>query len=405
MAAHHGPATGQDDIQGTPAIAAHNDAGLPKDAFERLHAVFAGHAARAEGGMAFCVYREGKPLARFYGGVTVSEGGAPAPGTGPGRAWGPDTLAVLFSGTKGLVAIIAAILVDRGQLDPTSPVARYWPEFAAAGKDKVTVGQLLSHTVGLPYVDPEPTVEGAYFDNGLNASILAAQAPLWEPGTKVAYHAITYGYLMSEVFRRATGTPAGELVHELIAGPLGLDIHLGLAPELDERVATVFRSGDYAISTFLQDPARRRIVERMYGQTLTGEQDTFNLVAMRRAQLAAGGGIATADAMANLYSQLADPRGTLVSPAALAQATATWSEGVDAINDRPLRFGLGFELADPIGTYGPVAPAFGHSGAGGGLHGAWPQKNVGFSFLTNEMLAENQDTRVKDMLGELARIV
>jgi hypothetical protein len=143
----------------------------------------------------------------------------------------------------------------------------------------------------------------------------------------------------------------------------------------------------------------------MYRNLMDPEKDPFNSVGMRRGELSAGGGLGTADAMANLYSRLADPAGGVVSRAALADATTTWSEGVDAINDRPLRFGLGYELADPIGTYGPVAPTFGHSGAGGGLHGAWPGQNVGFSFLTNEMLAENQDRRAKDLLAELAKLV
>jgi CubicO group peptidase (beta-lactamase class C family) len=379
-----------------------NDGGLAADGFARLQETFANHLQRSQGGMAFCVYRDGEPLARFYGGSTIKRG---TPTAAVEEGWSPKTLAVMFSGTKGVVATVAAILVDRGQLDVRRPVADYWPEFAGGGKQDVRVYHLLNHTVGLPYVDPEPPGEESQYDNVGNAAALAAQTPLWEPGSKVAYHATTYGYLMSELLLRATGKSVGELISELISTPLGLDIFLGLPEELDPRLATIFRSESYAISTYLQDPERRRIVDRMYRNLLAEDKDPFNSVAMRRGQLAAGGGIATADAMANLYSRLASPEDDLVSAEALREATRTWSEGVDAINDRPLRFGLGYELADPIGTYGPVAPAFGHSGAGGGLHGAWPDKNVGFSFLTNEMLAENQDTRVKDLLKELAQLV
>ncbi|WP_245580274.1 serine hydrolase domain-containing protein [Arthrobacter castelli] len=308
-------------------------------------------------------------------------------------------MAVMFSGTKGLVATVAAILVDQGKLEVRKKVANYWPEFATAGKENVTVSQLLNHTTGLVYVDPEPEGEWAPLDNTANAAVLAAQEPLWEPGSKVAYHAITYGYLMNEVFVRATGKSAGQLIRELIAEPLGLDIHLGLPEELEGRVAEIFRSDNYAISTFLTDPERRKIVDRMYGSTLMSEKLQANFGEFHRGELAAGGGIGTADAMANLYSQIA--AGKVVSDEALADATRTWSEGTDAINDRPLRFGLGYEVADPIGTYGPVEPAFGHSGAGGGLHGTWPTHKLGFSFLINEMLAEDQDTRVKDLLNVL----
>lgn len=385
------------------AHTSHND-GLSAAGFDTLSEVFARHLAAGEGGMAFCVYRGGKPLARFYGGDTVRMGDAPAPGTGAGHRWTESTMAVLFSGTKGLVATIAAILIDRGSLDPDATVASYWPEFAAAGKQDATVAQVLSHSVGLVYVDPEPSSDLRY-DNRAVASILAAQAPLWAPGTKVAYHALTFGYLAAELFFRITGKSAGELVREMLSGPLGLELHLGLPETLDERLATIFRSKDYAISTFLQDPERRKIVDRMYGNSLTGKGDPFNSVDMRRAEMASGGGIGTADAMASLYSQLAVPSSPVISAVALRRSTATWAEGVDAVNDRPLRFGLGYELADPLGTYGPVTPAFGHSGAGGGLHGAWPDKNIGFSFLTNEMLAEDQDRRAKDLLGALARAV
>lgn len=377
---------------------AYNDGGLPTGGFERLSETFAKHLDQSQGGMAFCVYREGQPLVRLYGGSTTRRDSPTTPVTDP---WGPDTMAVMFSGTKGLVATVAAILVDQGKPDVRRKVADYWPEFAAAGKQDVTVAQLLNHTVGLVYVDPEPEGEWAQLDNAANAAVLAAQEPLWEPGSKVAYHAITYGYLMNEVFVRTTGKSAGQLIRELISEPLGLDIHLGLPEELEGRVAEIFRSDNYAISTFLTDPERRKIVDRMYGSTLMSEKLQANFPEFHRGELAAGGGIGTADAMANLYSQIA--AGKVVSEEALADATQTWSEGTDAINDRPLRFGLGYELADPIGTYGPVEPAFGHSGAGGGLHGTWPTHNIGFSFLINEMLPEDQDTRVKDLLSVLPR--
>ncbi|WP_105036978.1 serine hydrolase domain-containing protein [Cryobacterium aureum] len=378
------------------SVQAHNDGDLP--GFDRLVRVFTELVDRSRGGMAFCVYRNGHPLVRLYGGSTEQRA---EPTDAIATGWGPQTLAVMFSGTKGIVAAVAALLVDRGLLDVHRTVAHYWPEFAAAGKERVTVAQVLSHTVGLVYVDPEPSGEWADLDNAANAVALGAQAPLWEPGTRVAYHAITYGYLMNEIFRRVTGQSAGQLIDELIARPFDLDIYLGLPDALESRVAPMFRAEGYAISTYLTDPERRKIVERMYSKTLLGTSLRANTPELHRGELAAGGGIATADGMAALYSRL----GSLVSSGTLAAATETWSEGIDAINDRPLRFGLGFELADPIGTYGPEASAFGHSGAGGSLHGAWPEQSLGFSFLTNEMLAENFDTRVKELLVVLPGLV
>lgn len=359
----------------------------------RLVDTFREHVAASDGGMAFVLHQDGAPVLRLAGGLTDR---------GAGRPWDPSTLAVLFSGTKGVVATLVAMLVDRGRLDPEERVADRWPEFAAAGKGDARLHHVLAHTLGLLYVDPQPEgVEG--LDNTLMAQRLAAQEPLWAPGSKVAYHALTYGYLLTEVLRRATGRSVGELVHTMLAEPHELDLHLGLPESEEPRLAPVFRADGYRVSTFLQDdPERRAVVDRMYADTLLGDEEPFGTRSARAAELAAGGAVGSADAMASLYSLLVrdDP---VVSRETLAAFTRTWSEGTDVINDRPVRFGLGFELDDPIGTYGPVRPAFGHSGAGGGLHGAWPSLGVSFSFLTDEMRGEDVDRRAKDLLTVAAR--
>ncbi|MBB4683470.1 serine hydrolase domain-containing protein [Amycolatopsis jiangsuensis] len=342
--------------------------------FEAVRDAFADVLAGSSGGASFCVYRRGEPLVRLHGN------------------WAEDTRVVLFSGTKGIVATVVAMLTARGLLDPDEPVSRYWPEFAAAGKQDVPVSQVLAHTVGLPYVEPDLPM----LDNAANAAALAGQSPLWTPGSRVAYHALTYGYLLTELVRRATGEPLGTLVRTMLAEPHGLDLRLGTPPEVP--VATLRRAPGYRISTFLQDPGRRRVVERMY-RGLLDSGDTMNSPEYRGAALAAGGGVGTADAMARLYDLLLS--GELVPGQVLGRATRTWSEGIDAINDRPLRFGLGFELADPIGTYGPAGTAFGHSGAGGGRHGAWPEHGIAFSFTTNELQAEDVDTRASSLLAAL----
>ncbi|GAA1706579.1 serine hydrolase domain-containing protein [Propioniferax innocua] len=362
---------------------------------EELAEVFSRHVQAGSGGMAFSVHRDGEPLVQMYGGTT-ERGGA--------RPWTESTLAVLFSGTKGLVATLAAISIDRGELDPQARVADLWPEFAQAGKAEVRVHHVLSHTVGLVYVDPAP-VGDEQLDNALMAERLAAQEPLWEPGDRVAYHAITYGYLMTEILRRVTGRSVGDLVRERLATPHGLDIHLGLPESEEPRVATIHRADGYRVSTFLKDdPERRRIVDRMYGSSLLGERLSVNEREHHAAELSAGGGIGSADAMSRLYSLIAGGE-SVISAATRELATRTWSEGTDAINDRPVRFGLGYELDDPIGTYGAVRPAFGHTGAGGGLHGAWPDHGIGFSFLLNEMQSEDVDRRAKDLLEALASAI
>lgn len=388
----------------------HADELLGPGVAERLTAVFERHAAQCQGGMVFSVYRAGEPIIELRAGVAGKRADTSA------RAWDERTLAVFFSGTKGLVATIAAKAAGEGHLDVEAPVAHYWPEFAVAGKETVTVAQVLSHTVGLPYVDPDPSLDAnsrprtddaqwTFLDSRRMAAILAQQTPLWEPGTKVAYHAVTYGYLMSEIILRATGRSVAQWLHDDLAQPFGLDLHLGLPAEDEVRVAPIIQAPGYSISTYLKDdPKRRAVIDRMYASLLAPTLP-MNTRAFHAAEISAGGGMGTAAAMAKLYSLLVTPGrlgGGIVAPESMERALQTRSEGLDVLNDRPLRFGLGFELADPIGTYGPVDEAFGHSGAGGSLHGAWLNEGLGFSFLTNEMLTENVDRRAKDLLQALA---
>ncbi|OLT38522.1 penicillin-binding protein [Saccharomonospora sp. CUA-673] len=365
--------------------------GMVAPGFEPVRDVFADIVGDARGGAAFAVVRDGEPVVDLWGGLADPLTGTP---------WRRDTLCVLFSGTKGIVATVAAALADR--LDPTAPVRTYWPEFTA----DVTVGHVLSHTAGLPYVDGPHDL----LDSAGCARLLATQKPLWEPGTRVAYHPLTYGYLAGELLRRVTGSSVGTLVQELVA-PYGLDLHLGTPADCDPRMARLVRAPDYAISTFLTDPERRRIVERMYAGLLDSDS-LMNSVAYRRAELAGGSGVGTARAMASLYDLVL--RGCVVDDSALRRATGVWADGVDAINDRPVRFGLGYELGDSIGTYGPDRRgdrAFGHSGAGGGRHGAWPGAErggvggVGFSFLCNELRSEDRDSRAERLLTVLDEVL
>ncbi|SMY04732.1 CubicO group peptidase, beta-lactamase class C family [Brevibacterium sp. 239c] len=397
-------------ITTSPQVSHNADEILGASVSKRLITVFEHHAAQCHGGMAFSVFRAGEPVIELRAGVAGKHTDTSA------RVWDERTLAVFFSGTKGLVATIAAKAAGEGLLDVEAPVAHYWPEFAAAGKEAVTIAQVLSHTVGLPYVDPDPSLDAdgrpreddaqwAFLDSRAMAAILAQQSPLWEPGTKIAYHAVTYGYLMSEIIFRATGRSVAQWLHEDLAQPLGLDLHLGLPAEDEERVAPIFQASGYSISTYLKnDPKRRAVIDRMYASLLAPTLP-MNTRAFHAAEISAGGGMGTAAAMAKLYSLLVTPGhlgGGIVAPEAMENALQTRSEGLDVLNDRPLHFGLGYELTDLIGTYGPVERALGHSGAGGSLHGAWLDEGLGFSFLTNEMLTENVDRRAKDLLQALA---
>ena len=174
-----------------------------------------------------CVVHDGETVVDIWGG-TIDDDGTP---------WAEDTIINVWSTTKTMTFLTALLLADRGELDFHAPVARYWPEFAANGKEAIEVRHLMAHTAGLSGWE-EPIEEADLYDWEKATSLLAAQAPLWEPGTASGYHALTQGYLVGEVIRRVTGgTTVGQLFAKEIAGPLGADFHIGTGPEHDHRVA------------------------------------------------------------------------------------------------------------------------------------------------------------------------
>ena len=186
-------------------------------------------AARGEVGAAVAVCIDGKPVVDLWGGWADKHRRQP---------WKADTLTMVFSSTKGATALCAHVLAARGRLDLDTPVARYWPEFAAAGKEQLPVRMLLNHQAGLPALD-QPLRPDALFDWGAMTTALAAQVPHWEPGSAHGYHAMTFGFLVGEVVRRITGQSLGTFFREAVAGPVGLDFWIGLPEELEPRVSTL----------------------------------------------------------------------------------------------------------------------------------------------------------------------
>src|SRR5258708_31102861 len=194
--------------------------------FERVREVFADSFANGiEVGAAVAATLDGKPIIDLWGGYADKA---------KTRPWTRDTLVNVYSTTKGLAAICAHRLVDQGLLDLDAPVAQYWPEFAQAGKDKIPVNYLLSHRAGLPAVRKQLPLD-AYSNWPVMCAALAEQEPWWEPGTKHGYHALTFGYLVGEVIRRITDKTPGTYLRDEIAGPLELDLHIGLDAKDDAR--------------------------------------------------------------------------------------------------------------------------------------------------------------------------
>ena len=334
-----------------------------------------------ERGMALCVQVGGETVVDLWAGVADKDGQ---------QAWHSDTILNLFSCTKTFTAVTALQLVAEGKLELDAPVARYWPEFAAAGKDKITLRHLLSHQAGLPALRQMLPAEALY-DWQAMTTALAAEQPWWALGEGHGYAPITYGWLVGEVLRRAEGRGPGESIVARTATPLGLDFHVGLADEEFDRVATISRGkgnvGDAAaqrlLKTMMSEPAA------MSTRAFTNPPSIMtstNKPEWRRMQQPAANGHGNARSLAGFYSGLLD--GRLLESELLDELTREQAVGEDKTLLTRTRFGLGCMLDQPEvanATYGMGSRAFGHPGAGGSIGFADPERDVAFGFVTNNL--------------------
>jgi CubicO group peptidase (beta-lactamase class C family) len=339
--------------------------------FAAVPTALAGLLDRGDAGASAAVFVDGEPVVDVWGGFADADRAIP---------WQRDTITNVWSVTKTMTALCALLLADRGELDLAAPVGRYWREFAAAGKEKVLVRHLLAHTAGLP--DWDGPVEDLY-DWPAATQRLAALAPQWEPGNAAGYHSLTQGFLVGEVIRRVTGQRPGDFFAAEVAGPLGADFHIGLAPEHDHRVAVTVpppsRDEDYAASA----PGRTGPPAGTAIRVRDG-----NGAAWRRAQIPAASGFGNARSVALVQSVVAC-RGTvhglrLLSRAGCDRATEEQFNGVDRILGRPVRYGLG---------YGLFGSACGWGGWGGSLVMIEPDERMAVAFVTNQMREPGDDDR------------
>jgi CubicO group peptidase (beta-lactamase class C family) len=307
------------------------------------------------------------------------------------RPWQRDTLVNVYSTTKGVTALAAHRLVDEGRLDLDAPVAKYWPEFAQAGKGEIPVRWLLSHRAGLPAVR-KPLPNEALYDWGAMTEALAAETPWWTPGTAHGYHALTFGWLVGEVVRRIAGRSLGAFVRDAFAGPLGLDLHVGLAEREHARVADILQpsppdpNGEAAqmFARALAEP------EGMTARAFLNPPSMAlgpNVPAWRSAEIPGANGHATARALATLYGRAALGDGAVISREAISRCRTEQAHGADLVLGIPTRVGLGFMLRQESHAGGRcLAPgAFGHPGAGGSLAFADPEARLGFGYVMNRM--------------------
>ena len=350
--------------------------------FEALRDAFAAlFDEPQERGMALCVQVGGETVVDLWAGVADKEGQ---------QAWHSDTILNLFSCTKTFTAVTALQLVGEGKLELDAPVARYWPEFGAAGKDKITLRHLLSHQAGLPALREMLPAEALYDWHAMTTA-LAAEQPWWPLGEGHGYAPITYGWLVGEVLRRVEGRGPGESIVARTAKPLGLDFHVGLADEEFDRVAIISRGkGNFG------DAAAQRLLKTMMSEPAAMSTRAFtnppsimtstNKPEWRRMQQPAANGHGNARSLAGFYSGLLD--GQLLESELLAELTREHAVGEDKTLLTRTRFGLGCMLDQPEianATYGMGPRAFGHPGAGGSIGFADPERDVAFGFVTNNL--------------------
>lgn len=363
-------------------------------------------------GASVAVYHEGRLVVDLAGGTDPVRG----------RPFTRGSLMRVASCTKGATATCVLMLAEAGVLDVDAPVARYWPEFGQAGKGEITLRTVLSHQAGLPYPDPDAGLTRLdQFSGPALLRQLERQAPWWPPGTAFAYHPVTYGAILGEVVRRATGTTLGAWFAEHVAAPLGLEFWIGLPEALEDRVAPpVWAEGDDSWAGELArtpaPPAGSYAARRLAAIANLPPMDPdpgdpASLRAYHGVEMPAANGIANARSLARMYAALlGEIDGVrLLSPGMLAAATAPQTDGLPALVESgtagpDIRFGLGYQLASPS-MPGLGAASFGHTGAGARLGLADPDRGIAFGYVCNSMrdIGSGGDPRWATLLAALAR--
>lgn len=385
--------------------------GAVAEGFEPVADAFAANFADAgEDAAAVALYLEGAKVVDLWGGRDIVNN----------RDIASDALMMVASCSKGITATVLAMLVERGEIDPDASVARYWPEFAAGGKADLTVGMVASHTAGLPYPPLGSGLRGLDMHRGAAVTALLAEAtPLWQPGQAMAYHPVTYGTLLDEIARRATGHGIGHHLQTLISVPLGLDMWMGLPEELLDRVVPDRWTVPPA-SAEDDAPAPEGSYASQRRQFLDEEppmspdpQDAEDFRAHYTAVRPAVGAVTDARSLARMYAGLigeVDGR-RLISADTLRRVTEPRTDDLETLVESgttgpDIRFGLGFQLASPsMPGFGPTT--FGHTGAGGRLGIADPERSLAFGYVCSQMryIGSNGDPRWNRLIDAVLRSI
>jgi CubicO group peptidase (beta-lactamase class C family) len=371
--------------------------------FEKVRTAFERNfVEHDEIGAALAVWVEGDLVVNLWGGW------ADAAGTKP---WCEDTLASVYSGTKGLTSTCVHLLADRGEIDLDAPVATYWPEFGQAGKDAITIGTVMSHRSGVigprERLTPEQTLEWHTV-----CEKLAVAEPWWEPGIAQGYHMVTFGFILGEVVRRVTGRTIGQYLRAEIAEPLGgIDVHIGL-PEFEHQrcaemvdkpyVRDIFASAPQQASTIADHPLMAAVISADF--IPDDELSRIDLGLWRSAEFPGTNGHVSALGMATFYSALAEEK--LLSREHMEEVRVSQG-GFDidvCLGPRVADHGWGVGyMLNQRGLVGPNLKIFGHGGSGGSFAFVDLEHRIGYSYVMNRFDASkaNADPRSVALIGEV----
>ena len=335
-------------------------------------------------GAAVSIWQDENPVVDLYGGFCDA---------GREKPWEPDTLVLVWSATKGIGSACVLHVLQEHRIGIDRIVAEFWPEFAQAGKEKITLAQLLSHQAGLCALDARVDV----LDYSAVIRAIESQKPLWPPGTAHGYHARTFGFLLDELVRRIDGRTLSQYWREIFAQPLSLDFWIGLPDEENARVATVYpaKSGKppepkkFYSDLVTPGTLARKTFTSPYGLNSVSGMNTPDV---RGQPVVSFGGIGSASALAKFYSMLANggklDRQTFFSEETIAWMTTALADGMDRVFQIPTAFSAGF-MKDPRNAagrmFGASADAFGHPGAGGANAFADPGNRISFAYVMNQM--------------------
>jgi CubicO group peptidase (beta-lactamase class C family) len=368
--------------------------------FARVRDAFAANFEQHdELGASVAISIDGREVVNLWGGFTDESRRAP---------WQADTLVNVFSVGKGILALAMMLLVDRGLVDLDAPVARYWPEFAASGKERITVRQLLAHQAGLPAFRT-PLPDDAMYRWPFMADALAAETPWWTPGEAHGYHVNTFGFLVGEIIRRVSGMSCGAFLRKEIGEPLGADFHVGVGEHDMARIAEFVWHPELAA---IPNPDRSSLsnsdlmsLHTYFNPKGASGHGTVNAAEWRRAEYPSTNGHGTALGIARAYALVAG--GGIVNGhhflarSILEEASREHSAGEDKVLGRPSRFGLGFQLAPLDKPIGPNEGVVLHFGAGGALGFADPAAKIGFGYAMNRMGPRLANPTNRSLIGAL----